>query len=85
MCLSRVVLKLRREKRNFRKRKLVAMATSFEKSKNQGSDRSSTAIAEPDGANRVKIRPVEAKIIGMTEIVKKEIIRYRSKTYGYTW
>ena len=61
------------------------MATSFEKSKNQGSDRSSTAIAEPDGANRVKIRPVEVKIIGMTEIVKKEIIRYRSKTYGYTW
>ena len=85
MCLSRVVLKLRRKKRNFRKRKLVAMATSFEKSKNQGPDRSSTAIAEPDGANRVKIRPVEVKIIGMTEIVKKEIIRYRSKTYGYTW
>jgi len=33
MCLSRVVLELRRKKRNFRKRKLVAMATSRENSK----------------------------------------------------
>ena len=31
--------------------------------------------------NRVKIRPVEVEIIGLTEIVKKE--RYRSKTDGY--
>ena len=26
---------------------------------------------------------IEVEIIGLTEIVKKEIVRYRSKTYGY--
>jgi len=35
-------------------------------------NRSSTAIAEPNGENRVKIRPVEVEIIGLTEIVKKK-------------
>ena len=62
---------------------MVAMATSLENSKIEVRFRSSsTAIAEPNGENRVKIRPVEVEIIGLTEIVKK-IIKYRSKTYGY--
>jgi len=33
---------------------------------------SSTATAEPNGENRVKIHPVKVEIIGLTEIVKKE-------------
>ena len=75
--VSRVVLELRRENEIAKKtKKLVAMATSLE-----GSRRSSTATAESNAENSVKIRPVEVKIIGLTEIVKRE--RYRSKTYGY--
>ena len=50
-----------------RERNLVAIATSFENSKI-----ASAGIAEPNGENRVKIRPVEVEIIGLTEIVKKE-------------
>jgi len=39
---------------------------------------SSTAIAETNGKNRVKIRPVEVEIIGLTKIVKKEIKKYET-------
>jgi len=53
------------KKRDCRKRNLVAMATSLE-----NSDRSSTAIAEPNGKSRVKIRSVEVEIIGLTKIAK---------------
>jgi len=35
-------------------------------------DRSSKATAEPNDENRVKIRPVEVEIIGLTGIVKKK-------------
>ena len=60
------------KKTKFQKKKLVAMATSLENSKIEVRFRSSsTAIAEPNGENRVKIRPVEVEIIGLTEIVKK--------------
>ena len=38
---------------------------------------SSTAIAET-GKNRVKIRPVEVEIIGLTKIVKKKIKKYET-------
>jgi len=33
---------------------------------------SSTAIAETNGKNRVKIRPVEVEIIGLTKSLKKK-------------
>ena len=58
-------------KRNCRKQKLVAIATSLG-DRNWGSDRSSTAIAETNGENPMKIHPVEDAIVGLTEIVKKE-------------
>jgi len=71
MCVSRVVFELR-QKDEISEKKLVAMATSLENSKIEVRFRSSsTAIAEPNGENRVKIRPVEGEIIGLTEIVKK--------------
>jgi len=69
-------------KLNFRKRKLVATATSLRWIENRRSDHSSTDIAKPNGENNVKIRPVEVEIMGLTKIAKKEI-RYRRKTYGY--
>jgi len=34
-----------------------------------GTDHSSTAVAEPNSKNCVKIRPAEVEIIGLTEIV----------------
>ena len=52
--------------------KLVCYGNVFWKFENRGSDRSSTAIAEPNGEHRVKIRPVEVEIKGLREIVKKE-------------
>ena len=42
--------------------------------KKRASVRSSTAIAEPNGENRVKIRLVDVEIIGLTEILKKKEI-----------
>jgi len=42
------------------------MATSLENSKI-----ASAGIVEPNGENRVKIRPVEVEIFGLTEIVEK--------------
>jgi len=44
------------------------------KIKKRASVRSSTAIAEPNGENRVKIRLVDVEIIGLTEIFKKKEI-----------
>jgi len=52
------------------------MATSLENSKI-----ASAGIVEPNGENRVKIRPVEVEIFGLTEIVEKKKEkkeRYRS-------
>ena len=51
---------------------LVCYGNVFWKFENRGSDRSSTAIAEPNGEHRVKIRPVEVEIKGLREIVRKE-------------
>ena len=76
MCVSRVVFELRQKDEISEKKKLVAMATSLENSKIEVRFRSSsTAIAEPNGENRVKIRPVEGEIIGLTEIVKNNKIQ----------
>jgi len=41
----------------------------------RASDRSSTAIAEPSGDNRVKIRPLKVDIIGLTKIAKKRNVK----------
>ena len=68
ICLSRVVLELRR-KTKFQKKKVGCYGNVPWKIKNRGSG-SSTAIAPPSGKNRVKIRPVEVEIIWLTEIVK---------------
>ena len=71
MCLPRIVLELRRNKTKFQKTIVGCYGNVPWKIKNRGSDWSSTAIAEPNGENRVKIRPVEADIKWLTEIVKK--------------
>ena len=60
------------KKRYFIKRKLVCYGNVFWKFENRCSDRSSTAIAEPNVENRVKIRPVEVEIKGLREIVRKK-------------
>ena len=65
--LSRVVLELRRENEIAENKNW-----SFFGDRNWGSDRSSTAIAETNGENPMKIHPVEDAIVGLTEIVKKE-------------
>jgi len=46
----------------------------------RGSDRSYTAIAEPNGDNRVKIRPLKVDIIGLTKIAKKEMLKKKYET-----
>jgi len=71
-CLSRVVLELRRKKTKFQKTRVGCHGNVPWKFENRGSDCSSTATAEPNGENRVKIHPVKVEIIGLTEIVKKE-------------
>ena len=65
MCLSGVVLELRRKNESWLpwQRPLKIRKSRFRSF--------TTAIAEPNGKNRVKIRPVEVEIIGLTEIVKK--------------
>ena len=80
ICLSRIVLELRRENEIVQNKNWLLWQRLLRNEiyENQGSDRSSTA----ECWNRMKIRPVEVEIIGW-QIVKKEILRYRSKTYGY--
>jgi len=60
------------EKTKFRKTKVGCHSDVPWKIKNRGSDWPSTAIAEPNCKNRVKIRPVETEIKWLTKIVKKE-------------
>ena len=83
MCVSRVVFELRRKNEISEKESWFSWKRPL---KNQKS-RLRLIIYSHGGTereNRVKIRPVEAEIKWLTEIVKKEIIiRYRSKTYGY--
>jgi len=92
--LSRVVFELRRKKRNFGKRKLVAMATSL---KNSKTPMLRSFIYSHSGTERWKPRenPSYGSIVevkGLTEIVKKErkkirklsclLLQYR--LYNYT-
>ena len=58
--------------RKFQKTKVACYGNVSWKIKNRGSDWSSTAIAEPNVENRVKIRLVEVGIKWLTEIVKKK-------------
>ena len=51
--------------------------------KNRGSGRSSTAVAEPNGENHVKIRPVEVDIIGLTKTVKNMKHQYNMWLPGW--
>ena len=55
------------EKTKFQKKKVGCHGNVPRKFENRGSDRSSAAIAELNGENRVKIRPVEVEIIGLTK------------------
>ena len=52
-------------KRNCRKQKLVAIATSTDEIVHVQPQR------KPNGENRVKIRPARVEIIGLEEVVKK--------------
>jgi len=65
ICLSCVVLELWCKNKIAKKRKLVANCYGNVPwgIKNRGSVRSAAAIVEPNGENRMKIRPVEVEII----------------------
>ena len=94
MFLSRVVFELRRKNEISEKESWLPWQRPLKIRKLPCSDRSSTATAEPNGENRVKIRPMEVvEVKGLTEIVKKErkkihqklsclLLQYR--LYNYT-